>query len=83
MFENRKDLVSTSSLGGKKTADYYTMLFSLKKNIRRENGNFYKTQVLWPNSCFLATRETRSLHITFIFFFFGYHEFRFKGKHLF
>ena len=52
------------------------------KKISRENGNFYKTQVLWSNSRFLAILETRSLHLPLYFLFFEYHELRFKEKYL-
>ena len=41
-------------------------IFSLE--IFEQNGNFYKMQFLWSNSCFLVTQEIRSLHITFTFF---------------
>ena len=39
MFRNRKYLVSTSLLGGKKQQINIAMSF-LKENIPRENGNF-------------------------------------------
>ena len=37
--------------------------------IPRENSNSKKTQFLCSNSCFSATRETKSLYITLIIFF--------------
>lgn len=45
--------------------DCFCNIISIEKYSKR-NGNFLKTQFFWSSS----------LHITFIFFFFGYHEYR-------
>ena len=57
--------------GNSSLANYnfsHTALSITNFAISTENSNFYKMRFLWSNSCFLATREIRSLHITFTFF---------------
>ena len=46
------------------SAANFAILFSLKI-LQQKNGNFYKMQFFWSNSCFLVTQETRYLHIKF------------------
>ena len=52
MFKNRKDLVSTSSLGGKKMVDSLCFRIFIK---RYSKSNFKKTRFVWSNSCFFST----------------------------
>ena len=40
MFRNKRDVVCTSLLGGKKGQINIAMSFSQKKSVPKENGNF-------------------------------------------
>ena len=45
----------------------FATLFS-SENIKREKGKFQQIKLLWPGLFFRFTQETRSFHITLIFF---------------
>ena len=67
MFKNKKDLVCTSLLGGRKNSKLISLCHCHNKKFQ-EKMTILKNAISLVNSCFLVTRETRSLHITFIFF---------------